>query len=97
LLSATTEITTQTLDGGEVSLTSNDQAIGGVICTSCVAIAIGYTVAMFWPALDAIRLWLVATPVFIAILGISARIGWTMAITPPPMSIEEIQTEEKKE
>jgi len=98
MLSTTTEITTQTPDGGEVSMTSKDQAIGGVICTSCVAIAIGYTVAVFWPALEAIRLWLIAIPVliaFIAILAIGAWIGWTMATTPPPKPIEE-QTEEEK-
>ena len=80
-------------------MTSKDQTIGGLICTVCVAIAVAYTVGMFWPALDAIRLWLVAIPVFIAfiaILGIGAWIGWTMATTPPPMPIEEIQTQEEK-
>jgi predicted DNA-binding transcriptional regulator len=36
---------------------------------------------------------------FIAILGIGAWIGWTMATTPPPKPIEEItsETEEKTE
>jgi len=33
----------------------------------------------------------------IAILGIGAWIGWTMATTPPPKPIEEIEAEEKKE
>lgn len=44
--------------------------------------------------------WLVAVPVFIAfiaVLGIGAWIGWTMATTPPPKPIEEIEAEEKKE
>jgi predicted DNA-binding transcriptional regulator len=43
---------------------------------------------------------LVAVPVllaFILILGIGAWIGWTMATTPPPKPIEELETEEKKE
>jgi hypothetical protein len=77
-------------------MTSKDQTIGGLICTVCVIIAVAYTVGMFWPALDAIRLWLVAIPVFIAfiaILGIGAWIGWTMATTPPPKPIEDIPTE----
>lgn len=81
-------------------MTSRDQAIGGLICTVCVAVAIAYTIALFWPALEAIRLWLVAIPVliaFIAILGIGAWIGWTMATTPPPKPIEDIQTEETEE
>ncbi|MGD8505891.1 MAG: hypothetical protein PVF15_04430 [Candidatus Bathyarchaeota archaeon] len=47
-----------------------------------------------------VRYWLVAAPVliaFVAILGIGAWIGWTMATTPPPKPIEEIEAEEKKE
>ncbi len=75
-------------------IVSKDQALGTLICTVCVAVAIAYTLALFWPALEAIRLWLVAIPVliaFIAVLGIGAWIGWTMATTPPPKPIEEIQ------
>jgi len=78
-------------------MTSKDQAIGGLICTVCVATAIAYIAALFWPTLEAIRLWLVAIPVliaFIAILG--AWIGWTMARTLPPKPIEQIQTEEQQ-
>lgn len=50
----------------------------------------------------AARFWLIAIPVFlafIAIMGIGAWIGWTMATTPPPKPIEEItsEMEEKKE
>ena len=44
--------------------------------------------------------WLVAIPVLIAlvaVLGIGAWIGWTMATTPPPKPIEEIEAEERKE
>jgi hypothetical protein len=47
-----------------------------------------------------IRYWLVAVPVlvaFVAVLGIGAWIGWTMATTPPPKPIEEIEAEETKE
>jgi len=33
--------------------TSKDQTIGGLICTVCVTIAIAYTIALFWPALEA--------------------------------------------
>jgi len=81
-------------------MTSKDQTVGGLICTVCVAVAAAYTVGMFWPALEAIRLWLVAIPVFIAfiaILGIGTWIGWTMATTPPPKPIEELQMEEIEE
>jgi len=79
---------------------SKDQALGAFICTVCVVLATAYTVALFWPALEAIRLWLIAIPVliaFIAILGIGAWIGWTMATTPPPRPIQEVQLEQTEE
>jgi predicted DNA-binding transcriptional regulator len=46
-----------------------------------------------------VRFWTIAVPVFvasIAILGIGAWIGWTMATTPPPKPIEEIQSKEEE-
>ena len=47
-----------------------------------------------------VRLWLVAIPVvvaFVVVLAIGAWIGWTMATTPPPRPIEEIEAEEMVE
>jgi H+/Cl- antiporter ClcA len=47
-----------------------------------------------------IQFWIIAVPVlvaFIAIMGIGAWIGWTMATTPPPKPIEEITSEMEKE
>jgi formate hydrogenlyase subunit 3/multisubunit Na+/H+ antiporter MnhD subunit len=93
-------------------MVSKDQAIGGIIFLVCVIVAIFYVVTLFYPnwmidlgwAEDssAVQFWLVAIPVFIAfvaIMGIGAWIGWTMATTPPPKPIEEItsEMEEKKE
>jgi len=52
------------------------------------------------PSTDRIQFWLAEIPVlvaFVAVLGIGAWIGWTMATTPPPKPIEEIEAEEKKE
>jgi type IV secretory pathway VirB10-like protein len=88
-------------------MVSKDQALGGVICAVCVIVGVLYTIGLFyygewlqpaWP----IQFWLIAIPVFIAfiaIMGIGAWIGWTMATTPPPKPIEEItsEIEEKKE
>lgn len=47
-----------------------------------------------------LRLWATAVPVFIAfvaVMGIGAWIGWTMATTPPPKPIEELTVETEKE
>jgi len=91
-------------------MVSKDQAIGGLILIVCLVIIIGYLVALFgaeWVvdnlkigSVGGIRYWLAEIPVLIAVvavLGIGAWIGWTMATTPPPKPIEEIEAEEKKE
>jgi len=52
------------------------------------------------PSQERIQFWLAEIPVlvaFVAVLGIGAWIGWTMATTPPPKPIEEIEAEERKE
>jgi cytoskeletal protein RodZ len=94
-------------------LVSKDQTIGGLIFIVCAIVGIFYVVTLFYPQWlagvlnlsdpEPIRFWIVAVPVliaFIAIMGIGAWIGWTMATTPPPKPIEEItsemETEEKK-
>jgi predicted DNA-binding transcriptional regulator len=94
-------------------MVSKDQTIGGVIFLVCVVIAILYIVLLLgaeWMKVqgwvtwnpDTVRFWVIAVPVFIAfiaVMGIGAWIGWTMATTPPPKPIEEItsEIEEKKE
>jgi len=73
-----------------------------------VVIAVLYTVTLVWqdwvlwvPETErtyVVQTWLIAVPVyiaFVAVLVIGAWIGWTMATTPPPKPIEEIEVEEK--
>jgi len=89
---------------------SKDQAIGGIIFTVCFVTAILYVVTLFYPQwLETLRIqtpqtniqfWIIATPVFIAfvaVTGIGAWIGWTMATTPQPKPIEETTSETEKE
>jgi len=81
-----------------ISMVSKDQAIGWLIFLVCVVVGIAY-VGCF-AVHEALRPWLIAVPVilaFLLVLGIGAWIGWTMATTPPPKPIEEIEAEEKKE
>lgn len=87
-------------------MVSKDQGIGGLIFLICVIIAISYTLGLFWLGAPLgkeawnLAFWLIAIPVYLAfilILGIGAWIGWTMATTPPPKPIEELETEEKEE
>ena len=87
-------------------MVSKDQTIGGIICLICVVIGVLYTLGLFFygywldPNFWHVEFTLVALPVFIAfiaILGIGAWIGWTMATTPPPKPIEEITSEMETE
>jgi cytoskeletal protein RodZ len=86
-------------------MVSKDQTIGGIIFVVCLIVGILYTVGLFYfgePFGWHTEFWLIAIPVFlafIAIMGIGAWIGWTMATTPPPKPIEEItsEVEEKRE
>lgn len=77
---------------------SKDQAIGVLILIACIAVIIGYPLALYlWPEY---QFWIVAVPVTIALIvvfAIGAWIGWTMATTPPPKPIEEIEVEEERE
>jgi predicted DNA-binding transcriptional regulator len=91
-------------------MASKDQAIGGAIFTVCAVVAIIYTITLFYPqwlsilgvnaSSATVQFWTLATPVFIAfiaVMAIGAWIGWTMATTPPPKPIEEIEAEIKDE
>jgi len=90
-------------------LASKDQTIGALIFIVCIVIAIGYLVVLVAPgavspiigvAAQSLQFWAVAIVVliaFLAIMFIGAWIGWTMATTPPPKPIEELETEEEKE
>ena len=89
---------------------SKDQSIGGAILAVCVIVAVLYVLTLFYPtwlvsigligSTANVSFWVIAIPVFVAfvaILGIGAWIGYTMATTPPPKPIEEITTEQNNE
>ncbi|MGD0495052.1 MAG: transcriptional regulator [Candidatus Bathyarchaeia archaeon] len=90
-------------------MVSKDQAIGGAIFIVCAIVGLLYVITLFDPGwlnyafgidTSAVQFWVIAVPVlvaFIAIMGIGAWIGWTMATTPPPKPIEEITSEMEKE
>jgi predicted DNA-binding transcriptional regulator len=89
---------------------SKEQLIGAIICFACVIIALFYVATLFYPhwleilgiqtTPANVQFWIIAVPVlaaFIAIMGIGAWIGWTMATTPPPKPIEDVTSEIEKE
>jgi uncharacterized membrane protein len=68
-----------------------DQLVGLSIFLVCVAVTIGYLIGLLlFPSL---QFFLIAIPVviaFVAVLAIGAWIGWTMATTPAPKPIDEM-------
>jgi len=87
----------------------SDRSLGSVIFAIGLIGAIVYALWLFWPAstndllfyCPGVGRWAVVVPLFVAVLAvllIAMWIGWTMAVTPPPMPIEgevEAKTEEK--
>ena len=80
-----------------------DQLVGiGMVVVSLVVILF-YAVALFKPDLlgeEELDFMLVKVTVFIAVaavMGILAWIGYTLATTPPPKPIEEIEKEIEEE
>ena len=81
--------------------------IGGAILAVCVVVAVGFVVLVVFPGqlgmglnvldvrLDAVLV--LVSVAFIAILGIGAWIGYTMASTPAPKPIEQITAEAETE
>jgi hypothetical protein len=73
---------------------NRDQLYGGAIFGISLVIIVGYAIAFFAPQL-ALPVWwhewAVGLPVLLfvlAVLVISAWIGWTMMTTPPPAPLE---------
>lgn len=81
---------------------SKDKAIGVALMAIGIAVIVFYAVALFAPQYIASNIdWiLVKVTVFIAVaavMGILAWIGYTLATTPPPKPIEEIEKELEEE
>jgi predicted DNA-binding transcriptional regulator len=81
-------------------MASKDQMMGAGILIVSIVIIILY---LYWLFFTPYYWWAIVVPVLIAVLavlGIAAWIGYTMATTPPPKPLEDIpelkETEEKK-
>ncbi|RLG79889.1 MAG: transcriptional regulator [Thermoprotei archaeon] len=79
---------------------NKDQVIGwGLLAVSAVIIAVYTWLVWFpiWTGLDLVLLKLTGTIAVIAVFGILGWIGYTLATTPPPKPIEEIEKEIEEE
>jgi len=80
-----------------LGLASKDQTIGGLILVVCLLGIVIYGWLVFFSAWQLFVLELTGFIAVGGILAIGAWIGWTMATTPPPKPIEELEEEIKAE
>jgi predicted DNA-binding transcriptional regulator len=80
-----------------MGLPSKDQGIGAVILVCCLLGIVIYFWLVFFSPWSLLILQLTGFIAVGGILGIGAWIGWTMATTPPPKPIEEIEKELEEE
>ena len=76
---------------------NRDQLIGGLILVASIAGIIIYSWILFFTDWSIILLQLTAFVAVAGVLGILAWIGYTLATTPPPKPIEEIEKELEEE
>ena len=72
---------------------SRDQVIGALILAASVSGIIVYGWILFFTEWTLLLLQITGFVAVVAVLGILAWIGYTLATTPPPKPIEEIEKE----
>ncbi|MEM1586302.1 MAG: transcriptional regulator [Candidatus Bathyarchaeia archaeon] len=77
-----------------------DQVIGAALLAVSIIVIIVYIWLVFFPPLKGVDLFLLKLTGAVAVAGIFAILGWigyTLATTPPPKPIEEIEKEIESE
>jgi predicted DNA-binding transcriptional regulator len=72
---------------------SRDQFIGVLLTLVSIAVIIGYAWILFFKEWTLLLIQITLMVAVVALLGIIAWIGYTLATTPPPKPIEEIEKE----
>jgi predicted DNA-binding transcriptional regulator len=70
-----------------------DQVVGVVLMPVSISIIVGYGWLLFFTEWTLLLIQLTLMIAVAAVLGVVAWIGYTLATTPPPKSIEEIEKE----
>ncbi|MEM1550833.1 MAG: transcriptional regulator [Candidatus Bathyarchaeia archaeon] len=77
-----------------------DQIIGATLLAVSIIVIVAYVWLVFFPPLRGVDLFLLKLTGAVAVVGVFAIIGWigyTLATTPPPKPIEEIEKEIESE
>ena len=76
---------------------SRDQVIGALLMILSVAVIIVYGWIVFFTEWSLLLLQIIGFIAVLGVFGILAWIGYTLATTPPPKPIEEMEKELEKE
>ena len=79
---------------------SRDRSLGGLILAGSIVGILVYGWIVFIPPLPGLDIFILKLTGFLAVaglLGILSWIGYTLATTPPPKSVEEIEKELNEE
>ena len=79
---------------------NRDQVLGSVLLVASAIIIIAYIWLVFFPPLAGADIFLLKLTGSVAVIGVFAILGWigyTLATTPPPKPIEEIEKEIEEE
>jgi predicted DNA-binding transcriptional regulator len=76
---------------------SRDQVVGAGILLASAVIIIAYLYLVFLTEFSLILLKITGTVAVVGVFGILGWIGYTLATTPPPKPIEEIEKEIEEE
>lgn len=72
---------------------SRDQVVGVLLMFVSLSIIVGYGWVLFFTEWTLLLIQITLMVAVVAVLGIIAWIGYTLATTPPPKPIEEIEKE----
>ncbi|MCC6004063.1 MAG: transcriptional regulator [Thermofilum sp.] len=80
-----------------LSSMNRDQAIGWILAVASAIVIVLYGWLVFFTSWDILLLKLTGFIAIAGVFGILAWIGYTLATTPPPKPIEEIEKEIEEE
>ncbi len=78
-------------------MVAKDKAIGGLLLIVSVIVIIVYGYILFFTKYDILLLKITGLVAVIAVFGVLAWIGYTLATTPPPKPLEELEKELEEE
>jgi predicted DNA-binding transcriptional regulator len=83
-----------------VYILTRDQVVGLALIVLSVVVAIAITYLLFFPPIEGVDILTLKVIVEIAVVALAGIVGWigyTLATTPPPKPIEEIEKEIEEE